>query len=167
MLSELNKGFTLIELLVVVAIIGILAAVGIVSFQGFIQSSKNNACQAEHKNRSKAAQLKISENMLNNENISFNHYEGYTGQIVFDGNTWGLVSTLSDYLKSEFQNPNGALNGAFDYSTYFVDIDQIPSSCASNEIGYSFMTGINDTRTIKFGTCCQVNQPAIEDRFSW
>jgi len=35
-----NKAFTLIELLVVVAIIGILAAVGVVSFSGFTESAK-------------------------------------------------------------------------------------------------------------------------------
>ena len=35
-----QKGFTLIELLVVVAIIGVLAAVGVVAFQGFLKSSK-------------------------------------------------------------------------------------------------------------------------------
>ncbi len=35
-----KKAFTLIELLVVVAIIGILAAVGVVSFSGFSESAK-------------------------------------------------------------------------------------------------------------------------------
>ncbi|MBH32035.1 MAG: hypothetical protein CMD90_00090 [Gammaproteobacteria bacterium] len=35
-----QRGFTLIELLVVVAIIGILAGVGVVAFQGFVKDSK-------------------------------------------------------------------------------------------------------------------------------
>ena len=42
------RGFTLIELLVVVAIIGILAAVGIPIFQGFLASAKINASTENH-----------------------------------------------------------------------------------------------------------------------
>ena len=44
-----RKAFTLIELLVVVAIIGILAAVGVVAYNGYTQSAKENAVKAQHK----------------------------------------------------------------------------------------------------------------------
>ena len=43
-----SKGFTLIELLVVVAIIGILAAVGVVAYNGYTASAKKNAVKTMH-----------------------------------------------------------------------------------------------------------------------
>jgi prepilin-type N-terminal cleavage/methylation domain-containing protein len=44
------RGFTIIELLVVVAIIGILAAVGVSQFSGFTSAAKINAVKANHSN---------------------------------------------------------------------------------------------------------------------
>ena len=44
-----TKGFTLIELLVVAAIIGVLAAVGVFSYNGYIKSVNRTATLTQHK----------------------------------------------------------------------------------------------------------------------
>ena len=44
-----RNGFTLIELLVVVAIIGILAAVGVVAYNGYTGAAKKAVTKANHK----------------------------------------------------------------------------------------------------------------------
>jgi type IV pilus assembly protein PilA len=44
-----QKAFPLIELLVVVAIIGILAAVGVVAYNGYTSAAKRSATKANHK----------------------------------------------------------------------------------------------------------------------
>jgi len=64
-----RSGFTLIELLVVVAIIGILAAVGVVAYNGYTGAAKKNATKSQHKTIVKFMQTEITKCSLSGEVI--------------------------------------------------------------------------------------------------
>ena len=64
-----RNGFTLIELLVVVAIIGILAAVGTVAYNGYTQSAKVNAVKTQHKMMIKSVNAELMKCELGEERI--------------------------------------------------------------------------------------------------
>ena len=64
-----NKGFTIIELLVVVAIIGILAAVGVVAYNGYTTSAKANASKVIHSQVVKYVSAEIQKCSLGEQNF--------------------------------------------------------------------------------------------------
>jgi len=77
-----NRGFTLIELLVVVAIIGILSAVGVVSYSGYKAS----------------AEKKQAEITLNSIYLAEQEYKSNNGEYCISscGNTKDIVTNLFD-----------------------------------------------------------------------
>ena len=75
-----SQGFTLIELLVVVAIIGILSAVGVVSYSGYKSS----------------AEQKQAEITLNTIYLAEQEYKSNNGEYYFNTSTSNLVTNLFD-----------------------------------------------------------------------
>ena len=75
-----SRGFTLIELLVVVAIIGILSAVGVVSYSGYKAS----------------AEKKQAEITLNSIYLAEQEYKSNNGEYYYNASTSNIVTNLFD-----------------------------------------------------------------------
>ena len=106
-----NKGFTLIELLVVVAIIGILAAVGVVAYNGYTAAAKVNVSKTMHAQAVKYISAEIqkcslgeSKFMGTNQNCPATAAKAVTG----------AVATMND------KNPYNTANAAIVSSTASV-----------------------------------------------
>jgi prepilin-type N-terminal cleavage/methylation domain-containing protein len=83
-----QKAFTLIELLVVVAIIGILAAVGVVAYNGYTGTAKISATKANHKSVLKYIKAELMKCELGEATI---FKDGHYGPIDCTGNaTWSI-----------------------------------------------------------------------------
>ena len=95
-----SKGFTLIELLVVVAIIGILSAVGVVSYSGYKTSAEkkqaeitlNSIYLAEQEYKSNNGEYYIS---TSQSNIVINLFDGVDD---VDGQAYNFKTTATDTL---------------------------------------------------------------------
>ena len=132
-----RNGFTLIELLVVVAIIGILAAVGVTAYSGYTTSAKKAASKSNHKTIHKYVMYEMKKCELN-------------GGTAMDGKldcdtmtTEGEVSSsLVDALAPSINNP-------YDANDNFTIRKMWDDNCtASNVVGRTHIEDNGDNVTI-------------------
>ena len=111
-----RKAFTLIELLVVVAIIGILAAVGVVAYHGYTKASKIAAAKANHKTvvnfiKTNFAKCEIGEELILKQNPTTNTSD--LCPYVLSGNAIKMATQLSYHFRSlNWCNPMGWMGGS-------------------------------------------------------
>ncbi len=147
-----NKGFTLIELLVVVAIIGILAAVGFVAYNGYTNAAKKNAVKTIHANVVKVLAAETKKCSLDSSGTILNDNTGSNGMSCSDYTTSVNASTAgADVVTHVTDNSIMGDKNPFDTSCAAVmeaegDAEastetETESSCGANDLGYVQLDG--------------------------
>jgi len=147
-----NKGFTLIELLVVVAIIGILASVGVVAYGGYTASAKKGAAKSNFNSvakwtRNELQKCNIGEAKAMDDKLTCTDTNDATkvAKAVYDSQTSATAK-----MKNPYGGANAVLNTAVAAACTTTNRGQIGVAKDSTNVKITACTAAADGKVTNF-----------------